>query len=179
MADSTPDDTDEAPKRGRAGLVIAAALVVLAAAGGFGAVRLGLLDTVLPGAGDDAPVAADVAAGDGAADGAPAPAAAPVADGASFYALDPIAVSVGSGGDGRQLRMGVVLEVRAGALPEVEAAAPRLKDALLGYLRAVEPATLAEPTALLLLRAQMLRRARMIAGEAAVADLLVTDFVLN
>ena len=56
---------------------------------------------------------------------------------------------------------------------------PRILDVLNGYLRAVETADLENPSALVKLRAQMLRRVQIVTGEGRVRDLLVTEFVLN
>ena len=56
---------------------------------------------------------------------------------------------------------------------------PRILDVLNGYLRAVEVSQLDDPTALIRLRAQMLRRVQIVTGEGRVRDLLVTEFVLN
>ena len=47
------------------------------------------------------------------------------------------------------------------------------------YLRAVAPADLEDPGALIRLRAQILRRFQLVAGEARVRDFLITEFVLN
>ena len=167
MSDSTADVTDEGPKGRAKGLLLVVVLVLIAGGGGFAAVWLGALGGLL-----GSPEASAIAPAD------PARATSIGAD-VVFQPLDPIAVSVGSGGESRQLRMGLVLEVTPAGAAQVAQLMPRLQDAILGYLRAVEPATLAEPTALLILRAQMLRRARMILGGDAVANLLVTDFVLN
>ena len=56
---------------------------------------------------------------------------------------------------------------------------PRILDVLNGYLRAVEVAELEDPSALVRLRAQMLRRIQVVAGEGRVNDLLISEFVLN
>ena len=56
---------------------------------------------------------------------------------------------------------------------------PRIVDVLNGYLRAVATEDLERPTALVRLRAQMLRRIRLIADKREIRDLLVAEFVLN
>ena len=56
---------------------------------------------------------------------------------------------------------------------------PRVLDVLNGYLRAVETRELQDTSALVRLRAQMLRRVQIVTGEGRVRDLLVTEFVLN
>jgi flagellar FliL protein len=62
---------------------------------------------------------------------------------------------------------------------EVAMLKPRILDVLNGYLRAVDPAELEDPAALVRLRAQMLRRIQIVTGEGRVRDLLVTEFVMN
>ena len=56
---------------------------------------------------------------------------------------------------------------------------PRVLDVLNSYLRVVEIDELSEPTSLLRLRAQMLRRVQIVTGEGRVRDLLITQFVVN
>mgnify|MGYP003471658695 FL=1 len=56
---------------------------------------------------------------------------------------------------------------------------PRVTDVLNGYLRAVELAELEKPTALVKLRAHLIRRIQLVAGEGRVRDVLVTEFVIN
>lgn len=56
---------------------------------------------------------------------------------------------------------------------------PRIADVLNTYLRAVEVRDLEAPAATVWLRAQMLRRIQVVAGEGRVRDLLITEFVLN
>ena len=147
---------------------------LLAAGGAFGAVWMGALDSLIGGAAPDVAVEAE---GDPPAD---APETVPAYGAAgAFHEMDPIAVSIGHGGESRQLRIRVVLDVPADQLDGVASIGPRLQDGILGFLRAVEPATLENPAALIDLRAHMLRRARLIAGDEAVSNLLVTDFVLN
>jgi flagellar FliL protein len=47
------------------------------------------------------------------------------------------------------------------------------------YLRALSIADLEESTALVRLRAQMLRRVQIVTGEGRINDLLIMEFVLN
>ncbi|KAJ57331.1 flagellar basal body protein FliL [Actibacterium mucosum KCTC 23349] len=102
----------------------------------------------------------------------------PVQD-VAFVALDPLIISLGSNGANRHLRFAAQLEV----LPENEAKVaklnPRFLDVLNGYLRALDATDLENPSALIRLRAQMLRRVQVVAGHGNVRDLLITEFVLN
>jgi flagellar FliL protein len=97
----------------------------------------------------------------------------------AFVAMDPIVVSLGSEASGRHLRFSAQLEVAAPHRQEVELLLPRVVDVLNGYLRALTPADLEAPAALVRLRAQMLRRVQLVTGEGRVRDLLVMEFVLN
>lgn len=151
-----------AAARGRGGrlpLWIGLALAPLAAAGGFVAVQQHL---------------ASGAAGGEAAAALPA-ALADIA----FLPMPAIVITLGPAPAGRHLRLVAQLEVERARLAEVEAILPRLLDVLNGYLRAVDLAEMEDPAGLLRLRAQMLRRVQMVAGEGRVRDLLVTEFVVN
>ena len=99
--------------------------------------------------------------------------------GASFVPLDPLIVNVDSPEGGRYLRFVAQVEAAPGKAVEVEANKPRFADVLNGYLRAVDIADLENPRALDLLRGQMLRRLQTVAGEGAIRDLLIVEFVLN
>lgn len=97
----------------------------------------------------------------------------------AFVPIDPIVVSLGTPGQGRHLRFRAQLEVAPGREADVAALMPRVLDVLNGYLRAVPAEELEAPAALVRLRAQMLRRLQLVAGEGRIRDLLVTEFVLN
>ena len=77
------------------------------------------------------------------------------------------------------MRFSAQLEVPPDRVIEVEGIKPRIVDVLNGYLRAVETADLEDPAALVRLRAQMLRRVQIVAGEGRVSDLLIMEFVMN
>lgn len=97
----------------------------------------------------------------------------------AFVALDPLVISLPNGGPNRYLKFSAQLEVVPAHMAEVAAIKPRVVDVLNGYLRAVETADLEDPTALMRLRSQMLRRVQVVAGEGRVTDLLIMEFVLN
>ncbi len=97
----------------------------------------------------------------------------------AFVPVDPLVVSLGSQSRARHLRFASQLEVARPHQDEVTMLMPRILDVLNGYLRAVEVNELEDPSALIRLRAQMLRRIQIVAGEGRVRDLLVTEFVLN
>ena len=96
-----------------------------------------------------------------------------------FVPIEPLVISLGQQGDDRHLRFSAQLEVAKGFEDEVRQMLPRVVDVLNTYLRAVELAELEDPTALVRLRAQMLRRIRIVTGEGRVRDLLIMEFVLT
>ncbi|MFN4057300.1 MAG: flagellar basal body-associated protein FliL [Roseinatronobacter sp.] len=97
----------------------------------------------------------------------------------AFVALDPIMVSLTPNSNARLLRFSAQFEVAPASVADVERLRPRLIDMINLYLRAVEPAELNDPAALLRLRAQLLRRAQIIAGDGHIRDILITEFVLT
>lgn len=149
-----------APARGsKRSLLVGVLLALLLAAGGFYATWSGLLLGHAEG-------------------GAEHQEAQPVPD-IAFVAIDPLVISLGPGAASKHLRFRAELEV-----PKVEAEAvslllPRIVDVLNGYLRAVDTSQLEDPSALIRLRAHMLRRIQLVVGEGRVRDLLITEFVLN
>lgn len=97
----------------------------------------------------------------------------------AFVPVDPLTINLGRGSTNRHLRFRAELEVEPSAQSDVTAMLPRVLDVLNGYLRAVALSDLEEPTSLIKLRAQMLRRVQMVTGEGRVRDLLIMEFVLN
>lgn len=156
--------SDAPPKKGtKLPLILGVVLALLGGAGGFYAVQSGLV-----GGG---------ASGDHAADQHAAPAVTSLD--VSFVAIDPLVISL-PGSDGRDhLRFAAQLEVPPAFVAEVEAIKPRIIDVLNGYLRAVVISELEDPTALVRLRGQMLRRVQVVAGPGRVKDLLIMEFVLS
>lgn len=97
----------------------------------------------------------------------------------AFVPLEPLVISLPPGSGSKHLRFSSQLEVATSHAQEVTLLMPRILDVLNGYLRAVETRDLEDPSALVRLRAQMLRRIQIVTGEGRVRDLLVTEFVLN
>lgn len=162
MADAETEP-DEVPKRkSKLPLLIGFVLMLVLGGGGFFATYSGMI----LGGGNEA-------AGAHATDGI-----ATMPD-IAFVPIDPLIVSLGTSGRARHLRFSSQLEVSKAHQDEVTMLMPRILDVLNGYLRAVEVAELEDPSALIRLRAQMLRRVQIVSGEGRVRDLLVTEFVLN
>jgi flagellar FliL protein len=99
--------------------------------------------------------------------------------GIAFVPIEPLVISLGANGQNQHLRFAAHLEVNKAYADEVAMLQPRILDVLNGYLRAVDMTDLQDPTALIRLRAQMLRRLQIVTGEGRVRDLLITEFVLN
>lgn len=94
-----------------------------------------------------------------------------------YVVLDEITIS--ARGDNRVLRIGLTLEVPYGYRGEIDPSDPRLRDAFMGYLRAIEVSQLDEASFLAQLRAQLLRRAQLVVGHKNVHSVLVTDFLVR
>lgn len=171
----TPERGDAAPKKARRWVMIALPLALLLGGGSFYAVYSGLV--ALPLGPDPAETAAD---GD---DGADAPALEP-ARGAppartAFVAVEPLVISLGPAAQARHLKLSVQVETSPEERASVAEVTPRIADVLNTFLRAVDESVLTEPHAMIRLRAQMLRRVRLVSPPGAVRDLLIEEFVLN
>lgn len=159
MTATATNPADAQPKRPKKGLLIGAALALAGAGGGFYAVQSGLL---LP----------SPAQGKTESDIAALP-------DVGFVPIDTLVISLGAASGSRHLSFSAQLEVARGYEEEVRQILPRVVDVLNGYLRAVDIAELENPTSLMRLRAQMLRRIQIVTGEGRVRDLLIMEFVLN
>ncbi len=158
------DAPEEAPKNtSKLPLILGVVFAVLGGGGGFFAVQSGILF-----GNSDEDHEAEVAEADAVA-----------RPEVSFVAIDPLVISLPSSGGRDHLRFAAQLEVPPEYAAEVEAIKPRIVDVLNGYLRAVDLAELEDPTALIRLRSQMLRRVQVVAGKGRVGDLLIMEFVLS
>lgn len=159
MTEAAMESTDAGKGNGRLSLLFGLAAGLAAAGGGFYATRQGLISLPLT--------------------STAAPGSHGVASDFAFVPMTPLVVSLSPGSGSRHLRFAAQLEVAAAHEAEVRSLLPRVVDVLNGYLRAVAPAELEAPAALVRLRAQMLRRVQIVTGEDRVRDLLVMEFVLN
>lgn len=159
-----PAATTAPKKKSKLPLILGIVLAILGAGGGFFAVKLGLIGGHAP---PEAP--AEDLHGDMLAPLAPI----------AFVAFDPLVINMPAQSGRQFLRFTAQLEVPPEHLAEVEAVKPRIVDVMNGYLRAVELSDLEDPTVLMRLRAQMLRRVQVVTGEGRVRDLLIMEFVLN
>jgi flagellar protein FliL len=151
-------------KKSKMPLILGVLFAILGGAGGYFAVKMGLI-----GGHPAAESPAEDLHGDLLAPLAPV----------AFVALDPLIINMPAQSGRQFLRFTAQLEVPPEYQAEVEAIKPRIIDVLNGYLRAVELTDLEDPTVLLRLRAQMLRRVQVVTGEGRIRDLLIMEFVLN
>jgi flagellar protein FliL len=151
-------------KKSKLPLILGILFAILGGAGGYFAVQLGLIGGH---AAPESPV--EEMHGDILAPLAPV----------AFVALDPLIINMPAQSGRQFLRFTAQLEVPPQYQAEVEAIKPRIIDVLNGYLRAVELTDLEDPTVLMRLRAQMLRRVQVVTGEGRIRDLLIMEFVLN
>lgn len=163
MTDAVTDQGAQAPARKGKGLVLALVLAILGGGGSFYALYSGL---VL------APHGAETH------EATPEDAVEPLPE-VSSVPVDRIVLPIGAGDAGRYLHFAAQIETPKTYEGEVVHLLPRVSDVLNTYLRAVEPSDLSERTALVRLRAQMLRRVQIVLGEGRVRDLLITEFVIN
>ncbi|MDZ4095867.1 MAG: flagellar basal body-associated FliL family protein [Paracoccaceae bacterium] len=160
MADAE-EPQDAAPKKkSKLPLIIGVFLAMTLGGGGFFAAYTGLI------------------LGHGGDQHATEPAVGPLPD-IAFVPVDAVVISLGAAAHNTHLRMTSQLEVAKPYSAEVTLLMPRILDVVNGYLRAIEVSQLEDPTALVRLRAQMLRRIQIVTGEGRVRDLLITEFVLN
>lgn len=97
----------------------------------------------------------------------------------TYVNLEPLVVTLGENARSRYLKIAVSLETTSGDEDELVELTPRIRDTLNTFLRAVDEKDLIEPAAMARLRAQMLRRLRLVAPDAQISDVLITDFVLT
>lgn len=98
---------------------------------------------------------------------------------ASFVPMDPLVVTLGPEAAAKYLKITMTIETEKGSEAAVTALMPRLRDVVNSYLRAVDEADLAEPSSMARVRAQLLRRLQLVAPDARITNVLITDFVLT
>jgi len=163
MAETENIQDDPPKKASKLPLIIGLLLALVGGGGGFFAVYSGMIL---------APETPDHAVSKETAD------QVKVMPDVAFVPVDPMVISLGTG-TARHLRFQAQLEVGTGHEAEVTKLMPRVVDVLNSYLRALEPSDLEAGSALVRLRAQMLRRVQLVTGGDRVQDLLIMEFVLN
>jgi len=168
MADEAEVDAEEVPKKkSKLPMILGLVLALVLGGGGFFAVYSGMIlaPEAMAGTQEDAEQDPDM-------EMLPLPKIA-------FVPIPPLVINLGSGSSNRHLKFYAQIEVVPEAETEVTNLLPRITDVLNGYLRAVDIKDLEEPSALIMIRSQMLRRIQIVTGEGRVRDLLIMEFVLN
>jgi len=165
MADQTvnPNEIgDETPaKKSKLPLILGLVLALAGGGAGFFGVQMGLLSS------DEDPEVAEESTPE------------MELDTPSFLPVETLVINLPDSADAKHLLFTSQLEVNPEHADDVAALMPRIVDVLNGYLRAVSLSELEDPTSLIRLRAHMLRRVQVVAGEGRIKDLLIMEFVLN
>lgn len=158
--DNEETDTEDKPKK-KGGMMIAIILALVLGGGGAAAGYMGLLKPV------------------SALFGGETDEKMPDISNTIFIPLPKIVVTLGEDAQAKHLRAQFSIETDPNYEERVNTLQPRLMDVFNTYLRVVEEKELTNPERFQNLQAQMLRRARLVAGEAAIKNLLVQEFVLQ
>lgn len=97
----------------------------------------------------------------------------------AYVELEEILVTIGQAPADRYLKLSISVitpEANTGAVKKSE---PMLRDAFIGYLRAVELRDFEDPAFYAELRRQLARRAELVLGEPGTDGILITEFLLR
>jgi len=153
---------ESSEKRSKLPLMLGFVFAILGGGGGFMAVQMGVLG--------GAPVEEEYVEEEYSAEELPA---------LAFVPMETLVINLPESAAARHLLFTAQLEVDPMYVDEVTSLLPRVVDVLNGYLRAVKLSEIEDPTALIKLRAQMLRRVQVVVGDGRVNDILIMEFVLN
>jgi flagellar protein FliL len=153
------DDDGSRKRAGKKKLLLFVGVPLVGLAAGAGAVMSGVLDPLLE-------------RGQGPA------ASAHHAVNITMLPVAPIIVPVQMNGRSATVRLTIQIETTAEAADQAQVFLPRIADVLNGYLRAVDPSVIAEPAAFEHTRAAILRRAKLVAGNDLVRDVLIQELLV-
>lgn len=143
------------PPKSRKGLLMGAALTLVAAGGGFASTYLGLWS----------PFALLT----------PSAAHAPELPAVVFVQVPPVQITL-PGGRGRSVVLAATIETDAAGRPLVEQLMPRVLDSFTTFLSEIDPAAYDKRGVLEIIRAELVTRTRFVLGDGPVKDLLITEF---
>lgn len=95
----------------------------------------------------------------------------------SYLELSPMTISLQD--DMRILKIGITLETLAGTESEIDPSDPKIRDAFMGYLRALRLDQVQDAAFMAQMRAQLLRRVQIVVGPGKVHGILITDFMVR
>lgn len=95
----------------------------------------------------------------------------------NYLELTPLTVSLQR--NSRVLKIGITLEVQSGEEEAIDPNDPKIRDAFMGYLRALRLDQIEDAAFMAQMRAQLLRRAQLILGQDKVHGILITDFLVR
>lgn len=95
----------------------------------------------------------------------------------TYLELNPMTISLQD--DMRILKIGITLETLAGHEAEIDPNDPKIRDAFMGYLRALRLDQVQDAAFMAQMRAQLLRRAQLVFGQDTVRGILITDFLVR
>lgn len=162
-ADEALEGEGEAKAKSKLPLILGLTLFLLGGGGGFFATYSGMLALPFGGDGEVEKV-----------DEKPAELL-----GVSYVTLDEMVIPLSESARARYLAFQAEIEVNAEDVPAFEEIRPRIIDVFNTYLRAIEESDLEAPSAAARLRAQLLRRIRVVSAPAEPRDLLITTFILK
>ncbi|MEM9043662.1 MAG: flagellar basal body-associated FliL family protein [Pseudomonadota bacterium] len=136
--------------------------LLLPAAGGFYATYSGMVALPFGGEGESKPMKKP-----------------PISLEIAFLSLEEMVISLGPGAAATHLIFQAELETVPAAVDPLGKLRPRIIDVFNTYLRAVEERDLRTPGGMTKMRAQLLRRIRVVVGEIEVRDLLFTKFIMK
>ncbi len=97
----------------------------------------------------------------------------------AYVDIDEILVTIGQSPADRYLKLKLFVVTKHDKTGEVKKVEPMLRDAFIGYLRAVELSDFEDPAFYAELRRQLARRAELVLGEAGTDGVLITEFLLR
>lgn len=159
---------ESAPKRRKgAGLALFAITVLLTGGGGFAMGALGLIPLPMGAGNSNSP---GNATPDWAASAGPPP---------TFYSLPEIIIPLGTAVSSQYLRAKIHMEIDPSSIELLQRTEPRIMDSLNIFLRAVDERDMSSILAMENLRAEMLRRVRLVTGDKVVHAVLIGEFLLR
>lgn len=173
MSEENSDATEAPPKKGGVIMPMVFGLIGAVALGGATAFSVGSGLVEVPG----------LASSEKASDSAKKESAASVADDKpkpAFVPLETLSINLAPNASTRAptLRIDLTLETTAEDAEAVAEVTPRIYDQLNTMLRSIDQRDLSDPTALDRLRAQMMRRVRLVVEDATINDVLIVNYII-